>query len=229
MNKLNLEEIKATLTEMGLSYTEGNVPDNLVRLTKTYGYTVIPIVVDLTSESAVDAELGILVQNNALDVDNGVYIFTVLHSGQAGFMVVQPSTVSRAPFIRKVTGDITSAIDGIDLPPLMPFDMVEITAHMLTNTFMHMIMESCHIPKEYKTAFLRLYMPKFLANVGLYFVGATNEDGSPMIYETIANMEPMMVWNSIQKGAAAENESGNTNTAGETKDEEETEKNQTKK
>ena len=50
MNKLNLEEIKATLTEMGLSYTEGNVPDNLVRLTKTYGYTVIPIVVDLRSE-----------------------------------------------------------------------------------------------------------------------------------------------------------------------------------
>ena len=43
--------------------------------------------------------------------DNGIYIFTVLHSGQAGFIVVIPSTISRAPLVRKVSGDVISAIN----------------------------------------------------------------------------------------------------------------------
>lgn len=208
-NKEFIECVKTALTEMGIPYKEGDVPENQSSLVKLYNYKTLPLTVDLTQVDKVDSEMGIVVQNADSTVDDGVYIFTVLHSGQAGFIVIMPGTVSRAPLIRKVTGDIVTAVTGLDLPPLMPFDMVEITAHMLAGTFMRMMMEACRIPAEYEQAFLRLYMPKFLANVGLYFVGATRDDGSPMVYEEIANMEPMMIWNSIQKGTGS-NENNNT-------------------
>lgn len=223
MKELNLEEIKKSLDEMGIPYSEGSTPENQLELIKSFGYDVIPLTVNLTNVETVDAEVGVIVRNANPEVDNGVYIFTVLHSGQAGFIVVKPGTISRAPIIRKATGDLVTAITAVDLPPLMPFDMVEITAHMLANTFMKMIMESCRIPKEYEQAFLHLYMPKFLANVGLYFVGATKEDGSPIVYEEIANMEPMMIWRSIQKGAVGSESDNARGQAGEKTDKEEKE------
>ena len=210
---LNLEDVKKALTDMEIPYIEGDIPKHLTELITSFGYTAIPVMADLTNNEDVDAELGVVVRNKDLDVDNGVYIFTVLHSGQAGFIVVEPGTISRTPLIRKVTGDITNAITGIDLPPLMPFDAVEIVSHVLVNTFMRNMIESCRIPKEHEQAFLRLYMPKFLADVGMYFVGATTDDGKPMIYEEIVNMEPMIIWRSIQKGASI-NESDATGGAG---------------
>lgn len=224
MKELNLEEVKTALTEMGIPYKEDDVPENLMKslteLVKFFNYTPSPLWANLTNIDTVDAELGIIVRNSDLEMDNGVYIFTVLHSGQAGFIVVEPSTMSRAPLIRKVTGDLISAVTAVDLPPLQPFDMIEITAHLLAGTFMKVIMESCNIPKEYEQPFLHLYMPKFLANVGMYFAGAVKEDGSPMVYEETANIEPMIAWRSIMKGAG-KNEG---DTAGETK---KTEKEQT--
>lgn len=217
-----MEEVKEILTDMGIPYKEDAVPENLIGLIKAFGYESSSLLVDLTNVDTVDAELGVIVRNINPDVDDGIYIFTVLHSGQAGFIVVQPGTVSRAPLVRKVTGDLISAITGVNLPPLQPFDMVEIAAHMLAGTFMKTIMESCSISEEYEQAFLRLYMPKFLANVGLYFVGATKEDGSPMIYEETVNIEPMIVWQSLMKGAAENNESVKGTNTGEKIGKEET-------
>lgn len=209
IKKFSMEEIKEALTSMNIPFKDEEAPGNQASLAKTFQYETLPLTVDLRGVDTVDAEAGIIVRNMDGTSDNGVYIFTVLHSGQAGFIVVIPSTISRAPMIRKVTGDMITAISGIDFPPLKPFDMVEIMTHTLSNTFMKFMMESCQIPKEYHAAFLRLYMPKFLANMGLYFTGATKEDGSPMIYEEIVNMEPMMIWRSIQKGAQ-NNESEDT-------------------
>lgn len=210
----DMRKIKEALDSMGIPCKECKAPESQLELIKSFNYEALPIVVDLSHTDTVDAETGVVVQFGDPAVDNGVYIFTVLRSGQAGFIVVIPGTVSRAPIVRKVTGDVTNAINGIDFPPLMAFDMVEITAIALANTFMKMIMEACRVPKEYEQAFLHLYMPKFLANVGMYFIGATNKDGSPMVYEEIANMEPMMVWRSIQKGAVnneGESTGGNNN------------------
>lgn len=204
MQKINMpsmEDIKTALDSMDIPYKEVNAPENQLALIRSFHYDVMPLTVDLTHKENVDAETGTVVYNMDSHVDNGIYIFTVLHSGQAGFIVVIPSTISRAPLVRKVSGDIISAINGIDMPPLTPFDMMEITAHMLTGTFMKLLTESVHIPKECEKAFLRIYLPKFLANVGVYFTGATTEEGEPLIYEEIVNMEPMMVWNALQKGA----------------------------
>lgn len=205
--ELDLDDVKKSLEEMGIPYREGPIPEHLISLIKSFGYEGFPLLADLTNVDTADAELGVIVRNIDQSVDNGIYIFTVLHSGQAGFIVVAPGTISRAPLVRKVSGDLTAAITAVDMPPLTPFDMVGITAHTLANTFMKNIMESCQVPDEFEQAFLRLYMPKFLANVGMYFVGAVKDDGTPMVYEEIANMEPMIVWRSIQKGDAAGHES----------------------
>lgn len=201
-DEMSLEEIKNALTDMGIPYIEGNIPDHLMNLITSYKYTPIPLMTDLTNSENVDAELGVVVRYNDPEIDNGIYIFTVLHSGQAGFIVVEPGTVTRAPMIRQVANKITNMITGIDLPPLMPFDMVEIAAHVMANTLMQTVMESCQVSEEYRHTFMRLYMPKFLADVGLYFVGAAKEDGSPMIYEETVNMEPITIWRSIQKGVS---------------------------
>ena len=135
-----------------------------------------------------------------MDSDDGVYIFTVLHSGQAGFIVVKPGTISKAPMVRRISGDVVSAISGMDMPPMMPFDAMEISMHVMLGTIMKNIIESCRIPKEYEDAFLRIYFPKFLTDMGLYYAGATTKDGQPMVYEEIVNMEPMVIWNAMQKG-----------------------------
>lgn len=206
MKELDLEPIKTALTDMGISYNEDGIPENLMRLVKQFGYEPSPLLADLTNVDTVDAELGVIVRNADPAIDDGVYVFTVLHSGQAGFIVVRPGTVSRTPLVRKVAGDLTAVITGLDLPPLTPFDMVEVTAHVLADTFMKTIMKSCSVPEEMEQAFLNIYMPKFLANVGMYYIGASNEDGSPMIYEETVNMEPMIAWKSLTKGASPENE-----------------------
>lgn len=213
-NEINLEQIKASLTEMGIPYKDCQPQDNRLELIKSFQYEALPLVVDLTNFDNVDAEVGIIVRKEDQSADNGIYIFTVLKSGQAGFIVVEPSTITHAPLVRQVSGDIIGAILGIDLPPLTPFDMVEVMTHTLVGTFMRMLMESCRIPKEYHEPFLRIYLPKFLANMGLYFVGATKEDGTPMVYEEIANMEPMMVWRSIQKGVNEDEGEGAGSTDG---------------
>lgn len=206
--EFTIEEIEESLKSMNIPYERKQPPENQASLAKVFEYEALSIVVDLRTVDTVDSDSGIIVRNMDKTVDNAVYIFTVLRSGQAGFIVVIPGTISRAPMIRRVTGDITMAISGIDLPPLKPFDIVEIMTHTLANTFMKSMMESCQIPEEYQPVFLRLYMPKFLTNMSLYFTGATKEDGKPMVYEEIVNMEPMMIWRSIQKGAKGDEGKG---------------------
>lgn len=209
--QFTMDEIKQSLENMGIPYEEKDAPENQQKLVKTYRYEPLPLVVDLTKMEKIDAESGVIVRNMDDTVDNGVYAFTVLRSGQAGFLVVIPGTISRAPLVRKVAGDLISVINGVDLPPLTPYDMVEILGHVIPNTFIDMIMESCQIPKAYKKQFMNLYMPKFIANIGLYFTGATKEDGSPMIYEEVVNMEPMMIWNAMRKEAEAKYENAAEN------------------
>lgn len=201
---MEIDEIKKSLEEMNIPYKEEMAAAQQLALINSFGYAALPLVADLTHMDNIDAEVGVVVKNADQDVDNGVYIFTVLRSGQAGFVVVKPGTISRAPLIRKVSGDITSAVTGIDMPPLMPFDMMEIAMHVIESTVMQNIMEACRIPKQYEDVFLRIYFPRFLADMGLYYTGAVTKEGKPMVYEELANMEPMAIWNAIQKGGSSD-------------------------
>ena len=200
MEELNLDEIKGLLNEMGLHYKEESAPEPVQNLIRSFGYRPFPLVVDVSKLENMDASRGALVQNQDLSVDNGVYVFALLHSGQAGFLVVKPGTVSRAPLIRQAAGDVLTAVSGLDIPPLLPFDMMEVAGHVLVNTCIKSIMEACGVEKQYESLFVKLYLPKFLINVAMYMTGAVNEDGSPMIYEATANIEPMAIWQGIQKG-----------------------------
>ena len=200
MEELNLDEIKDLLNEMGLHYKEENAPEPEQNLIRSFGYRPFPLVVDVSALENMDASRGTLVQNQDLSVDNGVYVFALLHSGQAGFLVVKPGTVSRAPLIRQAAGDVLTAVSGLNIPPLLPFDMMEVAGHVLVNTCIKSIMEACGVEKQYESLFVKLYLPKFLINVAMYMTGAVNEDGSPMIYEATANIEPMAIWQGIQKG-----------------------------
>lgn len=200
MEELNLDEIKGLLDEMGLHYKEESAPELEQNLIRSFGYRPFPLIVDVSTLENMDASRGILVQNQDLSVDNGVYVFALLHSGQAGFLVVKPGTVSRAPLIRQAAGDVLTAVSGLDIPPLLPFDMMEVAGHVLVNTCIKSIMEACGVEKQYESLFVKLYLPKFLINVAMYMTGAVNEDGSPMIYEATANIEPMAIWQGIQKG-----------------------------
>lgn len=195
----SMEDIKAALDEMKIPYKEERPQANQLNVINSFGYSAFSLVVDLTHVDTVDAETGVIVKNVDATVDNGIYVFTVLHTGQAAFVVVIPGTISHAPMIRRISGDIISAISGIDMPPMMPYDMVEVMTHVLSSTFMKMITEACNIPAEYHEPFLRIYMPKFLANMGMYYVGAEDKDGKPLIYEEVVNMEPMIIWNALQK------------------------------
>lgn len=195
----SMEDIKAALDKMKIPYKEERPQANQLNVINSFGYSAFSLVVDLTHVDTVDAETGVIVKNVDATVDNGIYVFTVLHTGQAAFVVVIPGTISHAPMIRRISGDIISAISGIDMPPMMPYDMVEVMAHVLSSTFMKMITEACNIPAEYHEPFLRIYMPKFLANMGMYYVGAEDKDGKPLIYEEVVNMEPMIIWNALQK------------------------------
>lgn len=195
----SIEEIKKFLKEMEMPYKDEQPAPERLSLINSFGYVAFPLTVDLTGVENIDAETGVVVRNVNKEVDNGIYIFTVLQSGQAGFVVVIPGTISHAPMIRQVSGNIITAINGFDLPPMMAYDMVEVMARVLASTFMRTITDACSVPDGYREEFMRIYMPKFLANIGMYFVGATDEDGKPLIYEEIVNMEPMIVWNALKK------------------------------
>lgn len=201
MEELNLDEIKSLLNEMGLHYKEEDAPETVQNLIRSFGYRPFPLIVDVSTLENMDASRGILVQNQDLSVDNGVYVFALLHSGQAGFLVVKPGTVSRTPLIRQAAGDILTAVSGLDIPPLLPFDMMQVAGHVLVNTCIKSIMEACGVEKQYESLFVKLYLPKFLINVAMYMTGAVNEDGSPMIHEATANIEPAAIWQNIKKGA----------------------------
>ena len=94
--QFTMNEIKQSLENMGIPYEEKEAPENQQKLVKTYRYEPLPLVVDLTKMEKIDAESGVIVRNMADTVDNGIYAFTVLRSGQAGFLVVIPGTISRA-------------------------------------------------------------------------------------------------------------------------------------
>ena len=210
--ELDLNEIKTLLDEMDLPYIDRPAPEPEQNLMSAFGYRPYPLTVDLSGLDTLDADRGTLVQKKDLSQDNGVYVFAILESGRAGFLVVRPSTISRAPFVHRVTGDLVAAVTGVDAPPLLPFDMVEITGQVLVKTCLKDIMDVYGVEEAYRPLFLKLYLPKFLVNVAMYMTGAAGEDGSPLIYEETVNIEPAAIWETIKKEVKKRNEEGNTET-----------------
>lgn len=190
----NWEEVKESIVTMGAAFTEDTVSSQLSSYIRELGYETHPILVDVSAMETVEAELGVVVTYVNEEENNGVYVFVVLRDHSYGLVTLIPSTVSKAPMIRKVTGDLTAAILGVDHPPLTPFDMIEITGQVLLNTFLKDIRIAYHIPEEQKETFLKMYLPKFLVNMAYYYTGAVDkETGKPLVNEEIADMQPAYI------------------------------------
>lgn len=186
----NWNEVKEKIVSMGAAFTEDKVSDQLSAYIRKLGYVTYPILVDLRALETVDAQLGVVVTCVNEETNNGVYVFVVLRNHSYGLVTVIPSTISKAPMVRRVSGDMTTAILGVDHPPLEPFDMMEIAMHTLLNTFLTDIRIAYHIPDEYKDAFLKRYLAVFLRDMAHYYNGTLDKDGKPLVNEEIVNMQP---------------------------------------
>ncbi len=187
------DDVKQALEQMQLPYQETGVSDTLVNYMDMCGYRAYPVTVDVSGLNTIDAKMGVLASPKEETDNNGVYIFCVLENGALGLVTVIPSTVSKAPQIRKAIGDIKSALEEIPLPPLTPFDLTEITGQVLDHVITKWIVTGLHLSQAEKETFLRLYLPKFLSNVGLYYLGVADESGKPKINEEIVNVEPIQL------------------------------------
>lgn len=185
---------------MGTEYKEHEPDESLAGFMHECGYQAHPAIVDLRPLNTVNADIGVIATSLDESTNNGVYIFCVLKDHALGLITVIPSTVSKAPMVRKVSGDVTNAITGIMLPPLTPFDMVEITGQVIANTVMKDIITAFHVPKETEQAFICMYLPKFLANVAMYYTGAAGEDKKPIVNEEIVDMEPALILQAMSEG-----------------------------
>lgn len=190
---MDWEAIKKALVQMGTPYLEQPVEPQLAEYIRYFGYDPKPMIVNLKNQEMVNADIGVIVTNKDESVNNGVYIFCTLKDHTMGLITVIPSTVTKGPMIRKVCGNITDAVTGLDLPPLTPFDMIEITGQVIANTVIKNLISAFNIPKEKEHAFTCMYLPKFLANVAMYYTGAADKDGNPMVYEETADMEPAQI------------------------------------
>lgn len=185
--------MKKALKAMDVPYQEREANESLVAFIAQCGYVAHPMIVNLSGLKTVDADIGVIVTHADETVNNGVSIFCVLENKALGLITVIPSTVAKGPMVRGVVGDITNAVTGITTPPLTPFDMIEITGQVIANTVMKNLITAFNIPKEKEHAFICIYLPKFLANVAMYYTGAADKEGKPMVHEEIADMEPAMI------------------------------------
>ena len=193
------EKVISGLNALGTPYQKRDVETSLTNFIDTCGYKVHPIIVNLTTLETVDADIGVVVTHKDEANNDGTYVFCVLKNNTLGLITIVPSTISKSVMVRRVSGDVTNAIQGIDMPPLTTYDMVEVVGQVIANTVMKMVMSSCNIPKDKEWEFVRVYMPKFLSNVAMQYVGATNEEGKPMVHEEITDMEPTLVRQMVMK------------------------------
>lgn len=197
---LDWTKIKENLDKINVPYQKREAEACLSGFITQCGYHAQPMVVKLSDLDTVDADIGVIVTHENPDVNNGVYIFCVLQNQALGLITVIPSTISKSPVIRRVTGDVTNAVTGVVMPMLTTFDMIEITGQVIANTVMKSLITAFNIPKEKEHAFICLYLPKFLANVAMYYTGASDKNGNPMVMEEIADMEPAQIRQMVMGG-----------------------------
>ena len=200
MIKVDWKKVKGNLEQIGVDYQDRSPEPELANFIGQCGYDVHPMIVNLEGLETVNAQVGVIATSKDEKSNNGVYIFCILDNKALGLVTVIPSTISKGPMVRRVTGDITNALTGLELPVLSPFDMIEVTGQVIANTVMRDLITAYNIPKEAEHTFITMYLPKFLANVALYYTGAADKDKKPLVLEEIADMEPYQIRQMIAEG-----------------------------
>lgn len=189
---MNKQEVLKRLDEMGLPILDkselGRTPELMRTIAEdVYNFVMSDIFVDLQSVDGLDAVNGVVVTYKNQENNDGVYIFTVQKDSSISLMVVIPNSISTGPMIRRTSGDIVSAITGLDLPMLSVFDKVEITGQVIADTIITPMMDMLNIPQNKRVQFVTIYLPRFMANVAQQYIGSST------LKEEIVEMEPYMV------------------------------------
>lgn len=184
------KEVMKKLEEMNIPLIKGEGSHTLTlidELAKYYGLETYGKYVDLSHLEDLTAVEGTIVSYKDNESNNGIYAFCVQEDKSIGMFVIIPSTISTAPMIRQVTGDVTSLITGADLPLLTTFDKVEIAGFVISNVIIKPMIESLNIPEGKEHEFEAIYLPRFMSNVARQFLG------SEELKEETVEMEPQMV------------------------------------
>ena len=189
---MNKSEVIAKLKEMELPIVDksdiGQTPELMRSLAEgVYQFEMSDIFVDLQNVEELKSSIGVVVTYADQTYNDGVYIFTVQEDSSISLIVVIPSTIATGPMIRRVSGDIISAITGLNLPTLSVFDKVEVAGHVVADTIITPMMDMLNIPQNKRTQFVMIYLPRFMANVAQQYIGSST------LKEEVVEMEPYMV------------------------------------
>lgn len=189
---MDRQEVLKRLREMGLPVLDNSELGRTPELMRTiaegvYNFVMSDIFVDLQSIDGLDAVNGVVVTYQNQENNDGVYIFTVQNDSSISLMVVIPNSISTGPMIRRASGDIVSAITGLDLPMLSVFDKVEVTGQVIADTIITPMMDMLNIPQNKRVQFVTIYLPRFMANVAQQYIGSST------LKEEVVEMEPYMV------------------------------------
>lgn len=186
-NEINLEAISAKLESIGIQEIKDYTGTSMEAITTAYGLKSHNIYLDMSQAEGINATVGVIVTYLDSFSNNGVYVFCVQQDGSVGLFVVEPSTIAKGPMISRITGEITDAITGVDMPPLTTFDKVEIVGNVIANTIINPLMDTLNIPESDRETFISIYLPRFMSNATLQYLGSSE------IVEESVEIEPTLV------------------------------------
>lgn len=180
------------LQSLSVTELETKPLPTLTAYVESLGFLFLDRVFDVTKIEGITGKMGLLVSYKNTEENNGIYLLVIQADQSLALITVIPSTISNGTKIRRLVGELTDASARIVKTPITPFEWVEITGQFLANAVLKKIAMACNIPEEDENRFMTLYLPKFLADVAMYYTGA-ERNGKPIIYEELVNLEPLKI------------------------------------
>lgn len=135
-----------------------------------------------------DGTRGLLVRMKDDTYNNGVYMLHLTDKGEYVLEVIVPNTADKDELIQKLVHQMSTHFDTMDIADLGVFDLVEIYGYVIANTVVKRVAQGLYPhDKERRKKFVTLYMPRFLANVALFYSG---DEG---MKEEVVNSEPYVL------------------------------------
>lgn len=191
--------IEDALQSLPVTELETKPLSTLTAYVESLGFLFLDRVFDVTEIEGITGTTGLLITYKNVEENNGVYLLVIQADQSLALITVIPSTISNGTKIRRLVGELTDASTRIVKTPITPFEWVEITGQFLVNAVLKKIAMVCNIQEEDENQFITLYLPKFLADVAMYYTGA-ERNGKPVIYEELVNLEPLKIKELLKEG-----------------------------
>lgn len=120
--------------------------------------------------------------------NNGTYMLHKMQGGEIVMEVINQNTANKGDLIQKISDEITTKINGMDLLNLNTFDFTEIFGNVVADIVIKPLATTLFPDNpEKQERFALLYLPKFLANTAYLYAG--NEH----VMEEGVNSEPYVL------------------------------------